>query len=80
MDERKKLRSGIWFDDHEEPGEAAVYLERYGNYGITRGELQSGRPIIGIAQSGSGEGWSGSGVEVPHETTSKPTATLPSEP
>src|SRR6266478_830074 len=53
MDERKKLRSGIWFDDHEEPGEAAVYLERYGNYGITRGELQSGRPIIGIAQSGS---------------------------
>jgi dihydroxy-acid dehydratase len=53
MDDRKKLRSGIWFDDHEEPGEAAVYLERYGNYGITRGELQSGRPIIGIAQSGS---------------------------
>jgi dihydroxy-acid dehydratase len=53
MDERKKLRSGIWFDDHDEPGEAAVYLERYGNYGISRGELQSGRPIIGIAQSGS---------------------------
>src|SRR5277367_1764974 len=53
MEDRKKLRSGIWFDDHEEPGEAAVYLERYGNYGITRGELQSGRPIIGIAQSGS---------------------------
>jgi dihydroxy-acid dehydratase len=53
MNERKKLRSGIWFDDHEEPGEAAVYLERYGNFGITRGELQSGRPIIGIAQSGS---------------------------
>jgi dihydroxy-acid dehydratase len=53
MDERKKLRSGIWFDDRDEPGEAAVYLERYSNYGITRGELQSGRPIIGIAQSGS---------------------------
>src|SRR5277367_4669535 len=53
MEDRKKLRSGIWFDDHEEPGEAAVYLERYGNYGITRGELQSGRPIVGIAQSGS---------------------------
>src|SRR4051794_20428985 len=53
MDERKKLRSGIWFDDHEEPGETAVYLERYGNYGITREELQSGRPIIGIAQTGS---------------------------
>src|ERR1700757_270878 len=53
MDERKKLRSGIWFFDKDEPGEAAVYLERYSNYGITRGELQSGRPIIGIAQSGS---------------------------
>jgi dihydroxy-acid dehydratase len=53
MSERKKLRSGIWFFDRDEPGEAAVYLERYSNYGITRGELQSGRPIIGIAQSGS---------------------------
>jgi xylonate dehydratase len=53
MEERKKLRSGIWFFDKDEPGEAAVYLERYSNYGITRGELQSGRPIIGIAQSGS---------------------------
>src|ERR1700690_2635488 len=53
MDERKKLRSGLWFFDRDEPGEAAVYLERYSNYGITRGELQSGRPIIGLAQSGS---------------------------
>jgi dihydroxy-acid dehydratase len=53
MDDRKKLRSRIWFYDKDEPGEAAVYLERYSNYGITRGELQSGRPIIGIAQSGS---------------------------
>src|SRR5271154_6518037 len=53
MDERKKLRSDLWFNDSEEPGEAAVYLERYGNYGITREELQSGRPVIGIAQSGS---------------------------
>src|SRR6201994_537880 len=53
MDEQKKLRSSIWFFDKDEPGEAAVYLERYSNYGITRGELQSGRPIIGIAQSGS---------------------------
>ena len=55
MDERKSsgLRSDIWFDDQAEPGEAAVYLERYGNYGITREELQSGRPVIGIAQSGS---------------------------
>src|ERR1700726_2828334 len=53
MEDRKKLRSSIWFLDRDEPGEAAVYLERYSNYGITRGELQSGRPIIGIAQSGS---------------------------
>ncbi len=53
MEDRKKLRSSIWFFDRDEPGEAAVYLERYSNYGITRGELQSGRPIIGIAQSGS---------------------------
>ena len=49
----KRLRSEIWFNDMAEPGETAVYLERYNNYGITRGELQSGRPIIGIAQSGS---------------------------
>jgi dihydroxy-acid dehydratase len=51
--EDRKLRSDIWFNDKAEPGETAVYLERYGNYGITRGELQSGRPMIGIAQSGS---------------------------
>jgi len=53
MDQRKKLRSDLWFNDSDEPGEAAVYLERLCNYGITRGELQSGRPMIGIAQSGS---------------------------
>ena len=47
------LRSDLWFGDQVEPGEAAVYLERYGNHGITREELQSGRPVIGIAQSGS---------------------------
>jgi dihydroxy-acid dehydratase len=52
MNERKRLRSDLWFNDIE-PGEAAVYLERLCNYGITRGELQSGRPMIGIAQSGS---------------------------
>ena len=51
--ERQALRSDIWFGDQVEPGEAAVYLERYGNSGITREELQSGRPVIGIAQSGS---------------------------
>jgi dihydroxy-acid dehydratase len=57
MDEKDKaslgLRSDLWFGGQVEPGEAAVYLERYGNYGITREELQSGRPIIGLAQSGS---------------------------
>src|SRR5450432_2377129 len=49
----KRLRSEIWFNDMAEAGETAVYIERYTNYGITRGELQSGRPVIGIAQSGS---------------------------
>ena len=39
--------------DPAEPGETAVYLERYPTWGMTRGELQSGKPIIGIAQSGS---------------------------
>jgi dihydroxy-acid dehydratase len=45
-----KLRSELWFKD---PGEMAIYIERFGNYGITREELQSSRPVIGIAQSGS---------------------------
>jgi dihydroxy-acid dehydratase len=49
---RKRLRSEIWFNDMTEPGETAVYLERFHNYGVTRKELQAGRPIIGIAQSG----------------------------
>ena len=53
MTERKRLRSDHWFNPKAEPGETIVYLERYSNYGITRSELQSGRPIIGIAQSGS---------------------------
>ena len=48
----KPLRSENWFNCSE-PGETAVYLERFTNFGITRQELQSGRPIIGIAQSGS---------------------------
>ena len=46
-------RSEIWFNDPAEPGETAVYLERYPTWGLTRGELQSGKPMIGIAQSGS---------------------------
>lgn len=48
-----KLRSRQWFDNPENPGMTALYLERYLNYGLTRAELQSGRPIIGIAQTGS---------------------------
>ncbi len=52
MDEQKRLRSEIWFNDREEPGETAVYIERFSNYGITREEMQSARPIIGIAQTG----------------------------
>lgn len=50
---QKKLRSRLWFDDSADPGMTALYLERYLNYGLTREELQSRRPIIGIAQTGS---------------------------
>jgi dihydroxy-acid dehydratase len=48
-----RLRSRRWFDDPADPGMTALYIERYMNYGITREELQSGKPIIGIAQTGS---------------------------
>ncbi|WP_051340237.1 IlvD/Edd family dehydratase [Azospirillum halopraeferens] len=48
-----RLRSRQWFDDTHDPDMTALYLERYLNYGLTRAELQSGRPIIGIAQTGS---------------------------
>ena len=51
--DKPRLRSEIWFNDTKDPGETAVYIERFSNYGITREELQSARPIIGIAQSGS---------------------------
>ena len=51
--EEKWLRSQAWFDDVANPDMTALYLERYLNYGLTREELQSGRPIIGIAQTGS---------------------------
>ncbi|GES60080.1 dihydroxy acid dehydratase [Aspergillus terreus] len=50
---RRKLRSAQWFNCEDNPGMMAVYVERYLNYGITREELMSGKPIIGIAQSGS---------------------------
>ncbi|MBI1621338.1 IlvD/Edd family dehydratase [Aquamicrobium zhengzhouense] len=49
----KKLRSRAWFDTPENPDMTALYLERYMNYGLSREELQSGKPIIGIAQTGS---------------------------
>ena len=50
---RSRLRSSLWFDNPDNPGMTALYLERYLNYGLTRTELQSGKPIIGIAQTGS---------------------------
>ena len=47
------LRSRAWFDNPGNPDMTALYLERYLNYGLSREELQSGKPIIGIAQTGS---------------------------
>lgn len=47
------LRSKAWFDNPDNPGMTALYLERYLNYGLTPHELRSGKPIIGIAQTGS---------------------------
>ncbi|MGO9740755.1 MAG: IlvD/Edd family dehydratase [Roseiarcus sp.] len=49
----KTLRSRAWFDNPVNPDMTALYLERYLNYGVSREELQSGKPIIGIAQTGS---------------------------
>ena len=49
----RRLRSQLWFDNPANPGMTALYLERYLNYGLTRAELTSGMPIIGIAQTGS---------------------------
>src|SRR6516225_5468609 len=50
---KRRLRSQLWFDNPDNPGMTALYLERYLNYGLTKQELASGKPIIGIAQSGS---------------------------
>ena len=50
---KKDLRSKEWFDNPKDPGLTALYLERYLNYGLKKEDLQSGKPIIGIAQSGS---------------------------
>lgn len=48
-----KLRSRAWFDNPDNIDMTALYLERYLNFGLSLEELQSGKPIIGIAQSGS---------------------------
>ena len=49
----RPLRSQLWFDNPDNPGMTALYLERYLNYGLTSKELRSGKPIVGIAQTGS---------------------------
>jgi len=48
-----KLRSRLWFNNPDDPEMTALYTERYLNYGLTRDELRAGKPIIGIAQTGS---------------------------
>jgi len=57
MDEKKspsrRFRSQDWFADPQRSDMTALYLERFMNYGLTPQELRSGRPIIGIAQTGS---------------------------
>ena len=53
QDKSRPLRSSAWFNDPHNPAMTALYLERYLNYGLTRAELQSGKPIIGIAQTGN---------------------------
>jgi dihydroxy-acid dehydratase len=50
---KPRLRSQLWFDNPDNPGMTALYLERYLNFGLTREELTCGKPIIGIAQTGS---------------------------
>lgn len=49
----RRLRSQAWFDNPANADMTALYLERYLNFGLSQTELQSGRPIIGIAQTGS---------------------------
>ncbi len=58
MDDRpagaeRRLRSQEWFSNPDDVAMTALYIERYMNWGLTREELQSGRPMIGIAQTGS---------------------------
>ena len=49
----RRFRSRDWFDDPERMDQTALYLERFMNYGLTPDELRSGKPVIGIAQTGS---------------------------
>ena len=51
--DKSRLRSRRWFDNPDNPGMTALYIERYLNFGLTPAELRAGKPIIGIAQSGS---------------------------
>lgn len=53
MTRKPRLRSRAWFDDPSNPDMTALYIERYMNWGLSLEELQSGKPIIGIAQTGS---------------------------
>ncbi len=53
MSPSTKLRSRAWFDNPENIDMTALYLERYLNFGLSLEELRSGKPIIGIAQTGS---------------------------
>jgi dihydroxy-acid dehydratase len=53
MTDKPKLRSRAWFDNPENIDMTALYLERYLNFGLSLEELRSGKPIIGIAQTGS---------------------------
>ncbi len=50
---KRKLRSSAWFDNPDNVDMTALYIERYMNFGLSQQELQSGKPIIGIAQTGS---------------------------
>ena len=49
----RKLRSRAWFDNPDNIDMTALYVERYLNFGLSLEELRSGKPIIGIAQTGS---------------------------
>ena len=49
----RRFRSRDWFEDSERMDQTALYLERFMNYGLTPDELRSGKPVIGIAQTGS---------------------------